>query len=219
MNLSGEAWLRSAERRRLDIAYASVYLPVFGSLALAGGLAGAAIDRHTPIFRQRRAGRDNTSFTILKLRTMPPETPHTISDGPDDSRATKFGRILRRSSLDEAPQLINILKGDMSLVGPRPLLERHIETIANRLPPPLADEWLAARSVCRPGIINPFAVSVERYGEPYSTETRVRSEIAFAEYACREVDRQMLRDMLASWFGHSHHAVEPEAVIDPGLAA
>ncbi len=219
MSLSGEAWLRSPERRRWDVTYAAVYLPVFGSLAIAGGMAVAAIDGHGPLFRQRRAGRDNLPFTILKLRTMPPDTPHVPSNGHGDERATKLGRILRKYTLDEAPQLINVIKGDMSLVGPRPLLECHIEAIAETLPSSLAEEWLEARSICRPGIINPFTVSMARYGEPYSNETRVRSEIAFAEYASREVDRLMVRDTVASLLGYRHPSVETESVLQSGMQA
>jgi lipopolysaccharide/colanic/teichoic acid biosynthesis glycosyltransferase len=80
----------------------------------------------SPIFRQRRAGWRGEPFTMLKFRTMRPDadpygqSPH----GADDPRLTRFGRWLREKSLDELPQFVNVLLGDMSLVGPRPLYER-----------------------------------------------------------------------------------------------
>src|SRR5699024_5070442 len=95
------------------------------------------------LFTQRRTGRHGAAFTMLKFRTM---TDASGSDGallPDDQRLTACGRVLRRTSLDELPELINVLRGDMSLVGPRPLLEsytRHFTPVE------------ALRLLVRPGI-------------------------------------------------------------------
>ena len=103
------------------------------SLAIRGGSAGPAL------FRQRRVGREGHVFVVYKLRTMTVDAP-TFGAKPetvDDDRVTRFGRFLRRTSLDELPQLINVIKGDMSLVGPRPeqqfLVDRYQDWQKERL--------------------------------------------------------------------------------------
>jgi lipopolysaccharide/colanic/teichoic acid biosynthesis glycosyltransferase len=79
------------------------------------------------LFRHRRPGRHGRVFTLLKLRTMIDATDDAGRPLPDAQRLTRFGRFLRRSSLDELPELLNVLRGEMSLVGPRPLLVDYLE--------------------------------------------------------------------------------------------
>lgn len=114
-------------KRRLDAAAALVSLAALGPVLLLAGLA-VWIDLGRPIlFRQDRPGRGERLFSLLKLRTM--------REGdrlPDGARLTRLGRFLRRTSLDELPQLWNILRGDMSLVGPRPLLARYLPYYTGR---------------------------------------------------------------------------------------
>lgn len=95
------------------------------------------------LFRQRRPGRHGVPFLVLKFRTMTSAVDHTGKLLPDDVRLTSFGRFLRRCSLDELPQLLNVLKGDMALVGPRPLLMEYL---------PLYSPCQARRHDVRPGI-------------------------------------------------------------------
>ena len=78
------------------------------------------------IFKQERPGKDEKIFTLYKFRTMTDEKDKNGNLLSDEKRLTKFGKILRSTSLDELPELINILKGDMSIVGPRPLLVRYL---------------------------------------------------------------------------------------------
>lgn len=79
------------------------------------------------IFKQKRPGKDEKIFTLYKFRTMTDEKDESGNLLPDSQRLTKFGKFLRSTSLDELPELINIIKGDMSIVGPRPLLVQYLE--------------------------------------------------------------------------------------------
>lgn len=79
------------------------------------------------IFKQQRPGKDEKIFTLYKFRTMTDEKDEQGNLLPDEKRLTKFGKFLRSTSLDELPELINIIKGDMAIVGPRPLLVEYLE--------------------------------------------------------------------------------------------
>jgi len=121
---SGPLGLRSrAMKRILDVAVSACSLVMVMPILLAAGLAIKLEDRGPLLFRQMRVGRRNQLFAIYKLRTM--KVARTDGDGrrsasKNDDRITRVGRFLRRTSIDELPQLFNVLKGDMSLVGPRP---------------------------------------------------------------------------------------------------
>ena len=114
-------------KRSLDLAVALVGLAVLSPLILVIALA-IRLTMGTPVFfRQVRPGREARPFTLLKFRTMNSSTDVRGELLPDAQRLTRFGTILRRSSLDELPQLWNVLVGDMSLVGPRPLMMQYLE--------------------------------------------------------------------------------------------
>jgi O-antigen biosynthesis protein WbqP len=101
--------------------------PVFLAIYILG-----LLDTGAPVFRQERVGQHQKPFTLVKFRTMRPETASVASHLADASAITPFGAFLRRTKLDELPQLWNVLKGDMSLVGPRPCLFSQTELIHER---------------------------------------------------------------------------------------
>ena len=101
--------------------------PIFVVLLVLGWL-----DTGAPLFRQERVGRHQKPFTLLKFRTMQPDTASVATHLADASAVTKLGHFLRRSKLDELPQLWNVLKGEMSMVGPRPCLFSQTELIDER---------------------------------------------------------------------------------------
>lgn len=130
---------RPGYKRVMDVAFillaAPVLMPVFALLALLVRLTS----KGPAFFVQKRIGRDGVPFGMIKFRSMFVDAEARLTDvlglndrddicfkSKDDPRITRFGRILRRSSLDELPQLINVFKGDMSLVGPRPALPREV---------------------------------------------------------------------------------------------
>ena len=125
-----------AAKRLLDVVISLLTLAV---LLLPMGIVALAIFVDDPgqvIFRQNRVGRNGKNFKIYKFRSMRKDTPKYLSTaevGDPEKYITRLGRFLRRSSIDELPQLINVLKGDMSLVGPRPLIADEYEIHAMRL--------------------------------------------------------------------------------------
>ena len=117
--------------RLLDFVFAVLGLVVASPLLIVLTITGW-FDTGSPLFRQKRVGRFKNPFTLMKFRTMKPETAHVASHLADASAVTPLGRFLRRTKLDELPQLWNVLKGEMSLVGPRPCLFNQQELIDAR---------------------------------------------------------------------------------------
>lgn len=118
--------------RWIDAVLSALGLLFLSPLILALYLVGL-IDTGAPMFRQTRVGLDRQAFTLLKFRTMRLETASVATHLADASAITPFGRLLRRTKLDELPQLWNVLKGEMSLVGPRPCLFNQEVLIAERV--------------------------------------------------------------------------------------
>lgn len=121
-------WSRSEAKRIFDLAWVIGTLPLSVPLFFVIGLAVRLTSRGPVLFRQERMGRFGKKFTILKFRTMPVHDSST--DRPavttnENQEFTPIGPFLRRFKLDELPQLINVLRGDMSLVGPRPKMPQH----------------------------------------------------------------------------------------------
>jgi lipopolysaccharide/colanic/teichoic acid biosynthesis glycosyltransferase len=159
-----ERFYRSALKRILDILFVLLALPIVLPVIVVL-VAMISMDGSSPFYSQQRLGKGGREFRFWKLRTMVPDADlqlanHLEADGnarrewdayqklASDPRITPFGHFLRRSSLDELPQLWNVLKGDMSLVGPRPMMPEQ-----RRLYPGLAYFTL------RPGVTGPWQIS------------------------------------------------------------
>lgn len=170
-----------AIKRGVDIAAATAGLvalsPVLGATALAVRLSmGSPI-----LFRQQRPGLGGQPFDMLKFRTMLPVDPaRGLTD--DASRLTRVGAFLRSTSLDELPELINVLRGDMSLVGPRPLLMQYLERYTPRQ---------ARRHEVRPGITGLAQVS-GRNG--LSWEERFELDVRYVDNWSLLADAKILLD-------------------------
>lgn len=130
-------------KRILDILLSGIALIVLSPIILIVGFL-VRIKLGSPIiFKQERPGKSEKIFSMYKFRTMTDERDHNGEYLPDEIRLTKFGKILRATSLDELPELWNILEGDMSIVGPRPLLVEYL---------PLYSEKQRKRHNVRPGL-------------------------------------------------------------------
>lgn len=128
-----EAGPVSAPAKRIfDVIFALLCLPAALALSVIAALAIIAEMHAHPLFRQCRVGKDGRQFTIMKLRTMRPDTPDGASHDVGQATVTPVGRLLRRTKMDELPQLWNVLMGDMSLIGPRPCLPSQLELIEAR---------------------------------------------------------------------------------------
>ena len=117
---------RDREKRVFDLLFAVLALSVLSApLLLLAFLV--RVKMGTPmLFRQKRPGLDETPFELLKFRTMVDKKDRSGRLLPDEKRLNSFGRFLRSTSLDELPELLNVLKGEMSIVGPRPLLMQYL---------------------------------------------------------------------------------------------
>ncbi|HEV7939023.1 MAG TPA: sugar transferase [Solirubrobacteraceae bacterium] len=186
-----EGWLLDFSCRALDIVGSAVLLILLSPLLALIAILVRLDSPGSPIFRQRRIGRDTVPFTVNKFRTMHDGVPHDrhreyvlgliagehrehTTPGPQfkmtgDARVTRFGRALRRSSLDELPQLWNVLRGEMSLVGPRPAIPYEVE----HYPP----HWFA-RFAVKPGVTGLWQVN----GRSMVTlEEMVRLDVEYAQ--------------------------------------
>ena len=130
-------------KRPLDFTLALIALIVLSPLLVVLTIVGAIAMKGNPFFTQVRPGKDEKLFKMIKFRTMTQEKDEHGNLLPDEKRLSRYGKFLRSSSLDELPELFNILKSDMSLIGPRPLLVKYL---------PLYNEKQRHRHGVRPGL-------------------------------------------------------------------
>jgi lipopolysaccharide/colanic/teichoic acid biosynthesis glycosyltransferase len=170
-------------RRLIDVVFAALALALTAPLL---ALAVAAIRLETAgraVYRQRRAGKDGEPFDLFKLRTMVDGAEHLgagLAVNANDSRITRVGALLRRTSLDELPNLLNVLRGDMSLIGPRPTLPVQVEQYSERQ---------RGRLAVKPGITG-WAQVNGRASLPWSQ--RIELDLYYVEHRSLALDLRIL---------------------------
>ncbi|GAA3931766.1 sugar transferase [Chitinophaga oryziterrae] len=135
---------RSFIKRSIDISITILALIGLSPIILVCGLIIYFQDFGPIVFKQKRVGKNGRIFLFFKFRSMPVNTPNVQSRETDKLKITPFGKIIRRTNIDELPQLFNILKGDMSIVGPRPPIPSQTNLIEMRRENGALD--------CRPGL-------------------------------------------------------------------
>ncbi len=181
--------------RALDVAGASVVLALASPFLAIAALGIKAEDRGPVLYRQRRVGQDGREFELLKLRTMVVGAAQqgagwAVNRG--DPRITRVGRALRRLSLDELPQLWNVVRGEMSLIGPRPTLSYQVEQYTPRQ---------RKRLEVKPGITG-WAQIHGRAALPW--EERIELDVWYVENRSPAVDLKILLRTPRALFGGTY---------------
>lgn len=176
----GRSLYRAHGKRAVDVVAGTGALVVLSPVIAAVGVL-VRVKLGTPvIFRQRRPGLGGEVFELYKFRTMTDGRDESGQLLPDSVRLTAFGRMLRATSLDELPELVNIVRGDMSLVGPRPLLVEYL---------PLYDERQARRHEVRPGLTGLAQV---RGRNLLSWEDKFEADVEYVENVSLALDASIV---------------------------
>jgi lipopolysaccharide/colanic/teichoic acid biosynthesis glycosyltransferase len=169
--------------RAFDLAVSAVALVILSPLLLVAAIAIKAGSTGPVVYRQRRVGLGGREFEMLKLRTMV-EGSDPVGYGTavtrDDPRVTGFGRFLRRTSLDEVPNLVNVLRGEMAIVGPRPTIPAQVDDYT---------EFQRRRHEVLPGITG-WAQVQGRAGIPW--EERIELDVWYVDHRSAALDLRIL---------------------------
>lgn len=164
-------------KRLVDTVGAIVFLPIAALIAGLAALAIRIVDGGPVLFRQTRIGLGGRPFTMLKFRTMRSDTDETrLYTVPNDSRVTRLGRFLRRYRIDELPQIVNILRGEMSWIGPRPEAIELAEWYESQIP------YYSYRHVVRPGISGWAQVHQGNVGEVKAATGKLQFDFYYIKY-------------------------------------
>ncbi len=181
-------------RRALDILVAGATLLVCSPLLALALLAVRLESRGSPLYRQRRIGLEGRPFEMLKLRTMVAGAEGIgagLAVNENDPRITRIGAFLRRTSLDELPNLVNVLRGEMSLIGPRPTIPAQVEQYTPRQ---------RGRLAVRPGITG-WAQVNGRAALPWSE--RIELDLFYVEHRSLALDMRILMRTVTMVLGGS----------------
>ncbi len=183
-------------KRILDIIISLVILILFCWLYLIVAIL-VRVKLGSPIlFKQQRPGYKEKIFGIYKFRTMTDERDENGNLLPDKDRLTSFGKLLRKTSLDEIPELFNILKGDMSFIGPRPLLPEYL---------PYYSDKEKIRHTVRPGLTGLAQASGRNLVD---WDTRLSYDVEYVENLSFKMDILVIIKTIKTVFGHSEQVAE-----------
>jgi len=171
-------------RRAFDVLVAATGLVLCAPLIALAIVAIRLESKGSPIYRQRRVGRDGREFDVIKLRTMVAGAESIgagLAVAAGDARITRVGALLRRASLDELPNLVNVLRGEMAIIGPRPTLPHQVAQYTERE---------RGRLAARPGITG-WAQVNGRTTLPW--EQRIELDLWWIEHRTWRVDLEILR--------------------------
>ncbi|MDE6845531.1 MAG: sugar transferase [Lachnospiraceae bacterium] len=158
------------------------------------------------IFKQERPGKNEKIFTLCKFRTMTDKRDENGELLPDSMRLTKFGKFLRAASLDELPELFNILKGDMSIIGPRPLLVSYL---------PYYSEREKLRHSVRPGLTGLAQVSGRNF---IDWDRRLQKDVEYVENLSFRMDVKVLWLTVQTVLGHTEEVAEDTNAVEGNFA-
>jgi lipopolysaccharide/colanic/teichoic acid biosynthesis glycosyltransferase len=185
--------------RAFDLAVSAIILLVVSPLLVIAAVAIRAGSSGPVFYRQRRVGLGGREFEMMKLRTMV-EGSDPVGYGTavsrDDPRVTGFGRFLRRTSLDEIPNLVNVLRGEMAIVGPRPTIPAQVDDYT---------PYQRRRHEVRPGITG-WAQIQGRAGIPW--EERIELDIEYVERRSAPLDLRILAKTV--WLLVTGHGLSPD---------
>ncbi len=167
-------------KRLMDLWLAIAALVLLSPLLACVAVALWAIQGRPIFFRQQRPGLDEHPFLIVKFRTMREPTGSEVAFDTDDLRVTRLGRLLRSTSIDELPELWNVVRGDMSLVGPRPLLMEYLASYTPRQ---------RRRHTVRPGVTSWAAVN-GRHSRPF--EERLELDVWYVDHRTMALDLRII---------------------------
>ena len=176
-------YVNSRRKRALDLALAGGLALVSAPVQALAALAIRLESPGHPIYKQGRVGRDGHAFEVYKLRTMVSGAEHMgsgIAVDEGDTRITRIGAILRRASIDELPNLVNVIKGEMSLVGPRPTIQVQVDQYTDRQ---------RRRLDVKPGLTG-WAQVNGRAALPWSE--RIELDLWYLEHASLRLDLKIL---------------------------
>lgn len=188
----------SRTKRLVDLPLGALGLLAFAVLLPFVAFGNLLANRGPLFYRQVRVGKGGETFEILKLRTMRPRPSGDLVDewtSEDDARITPFGGILRRTHLDELPQVVNVLRGDLSIVGPRPEQPHYVEQLSEKLP------FYGLRHLVRPGMTGWAQVKYGYAGDEVDAMEKLQYEFWYLHHQSARTDAKIIGRTVRSVLG------------------